>query len=75
MGFQFGPSAGFLAGQIDKKPEEIAAQCVSSLSATSAHNRGIVQRKAKWTKATVIAVGAVLLFYAIAVLILFFSLL
>jgi len=75
MGFQFGPSAEFLAGQVDKKPEEIAAECANSLRETSKHNRGIVQRKAKWTKATVVAVGAVLLFYALAVLILFFSLL
>jgi len=75
MGFQYGPSAEYLAGQVDKKPEEIAADCVDSLRKTSKHNLGIIRRKAKWTKATVLAVAAALFFYAVAVLILFFSLL
>jgi len=75
MGFQYGPSAEFLALQVDKTPQEIEMQCVDSLRQTSAHNRTIIQKKAWWTKATVVAVAAALLFYAVAVLILFFSLL
>jgi hypothetical protein len=72
MGFKYGPSTAFLALQVDKTPEEIAAQCVDSLRETSLHNRGIIQRKAWWTKATVVAVAAALVFYVVAVLILFF---
>jgi hypothetical protein len=75
MGFQYGTSAEFLALQVDKTPEEIEMQCVDSLRQTSAHNRTIIQRKARWTKATVIAVAAALFFYVLDVLILFFSLL
>jgi hypothetical protein len=75
MGFQYGASTEILAGRVDKSPEEIEAQCLGSLRETAVHNRGIVHRKAWWTKATVVAVGAALLFYVVAVLILFFSLL
>jgi hypothetical protein len=75
MGFEYGASAEFLALQIDKEEQEIRLQCVDSLRKTSVANRAIVQKKAQLAKATAIAVGAALLCYAVAVVMLFYSLL
>lgn len=51
MGFQYGPSAEYLAGQVDrKKPEEIVAECVDALRKTSKHNLGIIKRMSQGSK-------------------------
>jgi hypothetical protein len=75
MGFEYGASTEFLAGQVEKDAKDIQMQCVDSFRKTSHKNREIVQKKAKLTKATTIFVGGALLCYTIAVAILFFSLL
>jgi hypothetical protein len=75
MGFQYGAPTEFLALQVDREVREIQMQCVDSLRKTSIINREIVRKKARLTKATVLAVGVALCFYAAAVAVLFFSLL
>lgn len=75
MGFEYGASTEYLALEVDKEPKEIRAQCLASLRKTSVKNRSIVQKKAKLIKGTAIFVAAALLCYAVAVGLLFFSLL
>ena len=74
MGFEYGASTEFLSLLIDKEEHEIRLQCVDSLRKTSVVNRAIVQKKAKLTKTTALAVGAALLCYTVAVVMLFYSL-
>ena len=75
MGFEYGASTEYLPLEVDKEPKEIRAQCLASLRKTSVKNRSIVQKKAKLIKGTAIFVAAALLCYAVAVGLLFFSLL
>lgn len=75
MGFTFGASTEYLAGRVDQQAADIRSECITSMKSASVHNRGIVQRKAKLLRSTAVFVGAALLCQAIAVAILFFSLL
>jgi hypothetical protein len=74
MGFKYGASTELLAPSVDRNASEIRMLCLGSLRGTVAHNRGIVQRKAKLTKVAVVFVAIALLSYAAAVAILFLSL-
>jgi hypothetical protein len=74
MGFKYGASTELLAPHVDKPVKEIRLLCLDSLRGTVGHNREIVQRKARLTKATVFFVAVALLSYAAAVAILFLSL-
>lgn len=75
MGFQFGASTEYLSTQLHREASDIKVECINSMRGTSKKNRDIVNEKAKLAKLTVIFVGIAVLCYAIAVAILFFSLL
>lgn len=74
MGFKYGASTELLAPHVDQNASGIRLLSLDSLRGTTAHNRGIVQRKATLTKAAVVFVAIALLSYAAAVVILFLSL-